>query len=84
MPQTNEQIERQSLEIGKWGNLLMAVAGVLAAFLSRSDALLVDGLYSGVNFVSAIVAAGISARVAEMLGQAKTEIIIAARPPFEP
>ena len=64
MPQTNEQLERQSLEIGKWGNLLMAVAGVVAAFLSRSDALLVDGLYSGVNFVSAIVAAGISARVA--------------------
>ena len=37
----------------------MAVAGVVASFLSNSDALLVDGLYSGVNFVSAIIAAGI-------------------------
>lgn len=57
-------IERRSLEHGKWGNLLMAVAGVVAAYLSRSDALLVDGLYSGVNFVSAIVAARISVAVA--------------------
>jgi len=61
---TNEEIERRSLETGKWGNLLMAVAGVVAAFLSHSDALLIDGLYSGVNFVSAIVAARISMSVA--------------------
>lgn len=53
-------IERQSLELGKWANLAMAVAGVGAAYASNSDALLVDGLYSGVNFVSAIVAARIS------------------------
>jgi len=57
-------IERRSLEIGKWGNLLMAVAGVVASFLSHSDALLVDGLYSGVNFVSAILAAKITTVVA--------------------
>ncbi len=56
-------IERQSLELGKWGNLLMGIAGVSAAYFSRSDALLVDGLYSGVNFVSAIVAARVSAAV---------------------
>jgi len=64
MMRTNKQIESQSLDIGKWGNLLMAVAGVVAAYLSHSDALLVDGLYSGVNFVSAIVAAWISITVA--------------------
>lgn len=57
------KIERQSLQLGKWGNLLMGVAGVVAAYLSHSDALLVDGLYSGVNFVSAIVAARISIAV---------------------
>jgi hypothetical protein len=33
MTRTNEQIERRSLEIGKWGNLLMAVAGVVACFI---------------------------------------------------
>ena len=64
MALTNEQIERRSLEIGKWGNLFMVVAGVAAAHFSKSDALLVDGLYSGVNFASAIVAARISVSVA--------------------
>jgi len=41
----------------------MAVSGIVAAYASRSDALLVDGLYSGVNFVSAIIAARISIAV---------------------
>ena len=57
-------IERGSLELGKWGNLLMAATGVAAAYFSRSDALLVDGLYSGVNFFSAIIAARVSSAVA--------------------
>ena len=51
------------METGKWANLLMAVSGIVAAYASRSDALLVDGLYSGVNFVSAIIAARISIAV---------------------
>ena len=50
-------IEQRSLALAKWGNLFMCVAGVVAALASRSDALLVDGLYSGVNFLAAIVAA---------------------------
>nr|WP_280115480.1 cation transporter [Roseibium hamelinense] len=49
--------------IGKWSNLFMAFAGVTAALLSRSDAMLVDGLYSLVNFLSAIAATRIGARV---------------------
>ncbi len=56
-------IEQQSLRLGKWANLLMAVAGVIAAYLSHSDALLVDGLYSGVNFVAAIIAARVGMAV---------------------
>lgn len=51
------------MAIGKWSNLFMAFAGILTAWLSRSDAMLVDGLYSAVNFVSAIAAARIGARV---------------------
>jgi predicted Co/Zn/Cd cation transporter (cation efflux family) len=39
-----------------WANLLMGVAGVVAAQLSHSDALMVDGLYSAVNYFSAIIA----------------------------
>ena len=60
---SNADIERNSLEVGKWGNLLMAVVGVAAAYMSRSDALLVDGLYSGVNFFSAMIAAWVGASV---------------------
>jgi predicted Co/Zn/Cd cation transporter (cation efflux family) len=56
-------IERRSLGTGKWASLLMAVAGIAASYASRSDALLVDGLYSGVNFISAIIAARISASI---------------------
>lgn len=62
---TPEAIEARSLHVGKWGNLVMAVAGVVASILSNSDALLVDGLYSGVNFISAILAAKIAATVAQ-------------------
>jgi predicted Co/Zn/Cd cation transporter (cation efflux family) len=56
-------IEQRALKVGKWSNLFMAFAGILASWLSRSDAMLVDGLYSAVNFFSAIAAAGIGARV---------------------
>jgi len=56
-------IERRSLSIGKWANLLMAGLGIAAAYASHSDALLVDGLYSGVNFVSAIIAGRISVSI---------------------
>lgn len=52
-------IEQQSLQLGKWTNLVMGVAGISAAYASHSDALLVDGVYSGVNFFSAIIAARI-------------------------
>ena len=57
----NIQLEQRSLRIGKWGNLFMGLAGVLAAWLSYSQALLVDGLFSLVGFTAAIFAS----RVAE-------------------
>lgn len=57
------EIEKRALGRGKWANLVMGVAGILAAWFSRSDAMLVDGLYSAVNFFSAIVAARVSLRV---------------------
>lgn len=63
MPDSSGAIESRSLGVGKWTNLLMAAAGIAAASLSRSDAILVDGLYSGVNFFSAIVAARVGEAV---------------------
>jgi len=59
----HQSIERKALMVGKWANLFMAIAGLLTAWAARSDAMLVDGLYSAVNFVSAIAAAKIGARV---------------------
>lgn len=59
----NMMVESRSLTIGKWGNLFMAISGVTVAWLSRSDALLIDGLYSAVNFLSAIVAARVGLSV---------------------
>lgn len=56
-------IETRALAIGRWANLFMALAGVTAAVLSRSDALLVDGLYSGVNFVAALIAVRVARAV---------------------
>jgi predicted Co/Zn/Cd cation transporter (cation efflux family) len=56
-------IESRSLHIGKWGNLFMAASGVVTAYLSRSDTILIDGLFSGVNFVSAVIAAKVGAIV---------------------
>ena len=63
MMKNSEVVEKRSLTIGKWGNLIMAIAGIITSFLSHSDALLIDGLYSGVNFFSAIIAAHISIAV---------------------
>lgn len=55
--------EQRALRISKWGNLFMGVAGVLAAWLSNSSAVLVDGLFSLIGFSAAIIGARISARV---------------------
>lgn len=57
-------IEARSLLVSLWANLFMAVAGIAAAWLSHSDAVLIDGLYSAVNFFSAIVARRVGAAIA--------------------
>ncbi|MBE9175953.1 cation transporter [Synechocystis salina LEGE 06155] len=41
----------------------MAIAGILTAWLANADALLVDGLYSGVNFLASLVAAKVGESV---------------------
>lgn len=41
----------------------MCGSGILAAYLSHSDALLIDGLYSGVNFFAAIIAARVASAI---------------------
>lgn len=55
--------EGQALVLAMWANLFMAAAGVLAGFLSNSNAIIMDGLFSLVGFVSALMARRISARL---------------------
>lgn len=56
------QKEQRALTISKWGNLFMGAAGVLAAWLSNSQALMVDGLFSLIGFTAAVLGARVSAR----------------------
>ncbi|WP_171176598.1 cation transporter [Ruegeria sp. HKCCD8929] len=63
---TEDQIrlrEGRALLIGMWGNLFMGAAGVVAAILSHSDAILVDGLFSLIGFTSALLGRRVSATV---------------------
>ncbi|MGI9520332.1 MAG: cation transporter [Hyphomicrobiaceae bacterium] len=54
--------EQAALAVSKWGNLLMGAAGVLAAWLSNSQAILVDGLFSLIGFVAAILGARVASQ----------------------
>jgi len=63
MSDATNTLESRSLRVSKWANLFMALSGVLAAYLSHSTALLVDGVYSAVNFASAIVASRIALEI---------------------
>ena len=56
-------IEKRSLGPARWANLFMGVAGITAALASNASALMLDGLFSGVNFIAAIVAAKVSKSV---------------------
>lgn len=57
------EIEQRSLAIAKWANLFMGAAGITAAIGSHASALMLDGLFSGVNFVAAILAARVAASI---------------------
>ena len=53
-------IEKRSLRPARWANLFMGAAGITAALASNATALMLDGLFSGVNFVAAVAAAKVS------------------------
>lgn len=58
-----QEIEKRSLAPAKWANLFMGVAGITAALLSNASALMLDGLFSGVNFLAAVFAAKVAESV---------------------
>ena len=53
-------IEKRSLRPARWANLFMGAAGITAALASNATALMLDGLFSGVNFIAAVAAAKVS------------------------
>ena len=57
------EIEQRSLNLAKWANLFMGAAGIVAAIGSHASALMLDGLFSGVNFLAAILAARVAASI---------------------
>ncbi|MEX0351168.1 MAG: cation transporter [Paracoccaceae bacterium] len=65
MPQNNSaaRLEARAFRLSMAANLLMGAAGVVAAVLSNSQAILVDGLFSLVGFVAGYFALRIRKRV---------------------
>lgn len=57
------RLEGRSLQIAMWGNLFMAMAGIIAAILSNSIAIMTDGLFSLIGFTAAILGRRISQNV---------------------
>ncbi|NDW44176.1 cation transporter [Ruegeria sp. PrR005] len=55
-----QSLESRALRAGMAGNLFMGAAGVLAAYLSNSQAILVDGLFSLVGFFAALIGTRVS------------------------
>jgi predicted Co/Zn/Cd cation transporter (cation efflux family) len=56
-------IEDRSLNLAKWANLVMGIVGIIAAIASHASALMLDGLFSGVNFLAAVLATRVTASI---------------------
>ncbi|NOD37165.1 MULTISPECIES: cation transporter [unclassified Ruegeria] len=54
MVEGRHELEIRAMNVGMVGNLFMAAAGIVAAYYSHSQAILVDGLFSLIGFTSAV------------------------------
>ncbi|WP_309398629.1 cation diffusion facilitator family transporter [Cerasicoccus maritimus] len=63
MPSEETLQEHRALRTSIWGNLVLGVLGLVFAVFSRSDAVLLDGVFSMINFVVALL----SLKVAKMI-----------------
>lgn len=59
-PDEDARVERRAMDITRWANLGMGLAGAAAAWASNSQALLIDGLFSLIGYISAVFAMRIS------------------------
>lgn len=58
--ETHMALEKRAMNLTRWANLGMGLAGAIAAWLSNSQALLIDGLFSLIGYISAVFAMRIS------------------------
>ena len=70
-PAEARRIEPRSLRFGVGANAVMALAGFSAHVLTRSSALLLDGLYSAVLVGSSLIASRISRNVVRLPDRAR-------------
>lgn len=56
-------MEGRALRLAVWGNLLMCVAGLVTAVLSNSTAIMLDGLFSLIGVIAALVGRQVSRNV---------------------
>ncbi len=59
--QTTRRLERRAMILSMIGNLFMGAVGVYAAYLSNSQAILMDGLFSLVGFTAAFLGMRVAA-----------------------
>ncbi len=59
----HEHAEQQALIVSMFGTLFMGVAGVVAAILSNSQAVLLDGSLSFLGFIAALFVCRVSVNI---------------------
>ena len=58
--ETTDQAERRAIILSIWGNLIAAILGLSFAYFTNSEAVLIDGVYSLIFFVMALLSLKVS------------------------
>ena len=60
---SRQNIEKQSLQLGQASNTFMSISVIVAGLMSGADAPLLDGLFSGINVISTMIAAQVGQNI---------------------
>ncbi len=63
MAKEHDFLEKRAIHITMLGNVGMALLGITFALFTRSEAILLDGVFSGINFLISLI----SLRVAHII-----------------
>jgi predicted Co/Zn/Cd cation transporter (cation efflux family) len=80
IPSVNSQLEQDALRTAAWTCLLMSVVGVVFAAITRSEAILLDGIFNGISAVSV----ALSVRLAKVIHSAGDRTFQFGYAHFEP